>query len=116
MRDLAQEKCVPCENDIPAMKDNEIEKHLTEIPKWEVIRVEGIPHLKRTFEFKNFAKALEFTNTIGELAEQQGHHPVITLTWGRATIEWWTHNIEGLHKNDFIMAAKTSEVYAEFNA
>jgi len=114
MADLAQEKCVPCESDIPPMKENEIENHLREVPNWEVVKVDGVPHLNRKFEFKNFAEAIDFTNTIGELAEQQGHHPVIELTWGRVTIEWWTHNIEGLHKNDFIMAAKTSEAYADF--
>jgi len=116
MTDLAQEKCVPCESDIPPMKNDEIEKHHTEVPNWKVVKVNDVPHLKRTFEFKNFADALEFTNSIGDLAEQQGHHPLIELTWGRVTVEWWTHNIEGLHKNDFIMASKTSEAYAEFKA
>lgn len=114
MRDLTQEKCESCESDISPMNNSEIEEHLKEVPNWKVVKVDSIPHLKRTFEFKNFAKALEFTNLIGELAEQQGHHPLIELTWGRVTIDWWTHNIEGLHMNDFIMAAKSSQAFDEF--
>ena len=109
--DLTKMKCVPCESDIPAMKDAEIQSMLDQVPGWEVMRVDGIPRLKRAFQFKNFAQALAFTNTVGEIAEAQGHHPVIELTWGRVTVEWWTHNIKGLHQNDFIMAAKTSEAY-----
>ncbi len=113
MTKLTQEKCVPCESDIPPMTQDEIEEFKQEIPEWEVVNVDGVPHLKRTFDFDNFAEALAFTNEVGEIAEEQGHHPVIELTWGRVTVEWWTHNINGLHKNDFIMAAKTSQVYQE---
>jgi len=114
MTDLTQEKCVPCESDIPPMTEDEIREIKKEVPEWEVIKVDDIPHLKRSFEFDDFAEALEFTNIIGEIAEEQGHHPVIELTWGRVTIEWWTHNINGLHNNDFVMAAKSSEAYQEF--
>jgi 4a-hydroxytetrahydrobiopterin dehydratase len=111
MTKLTQEKCVPCESDIPPITEDEIEKYLKDVPKWKVVEKDGIPHLKRSFKFDDFAEALAFTNKVGEIAEEEGHHPVIELTWGRVTIEWWTHNIEGLHKNDFIMAAKTSEIY-----
>ncbi len=111
MTDLTKEKCVPCESDVPPMKDEEINAFKKEVPEWQVVEVDGIPRLKRTFEFKNFAEALDFTNAVGEIAEEQGHHPLIELTWGRVTVEWWTHNIDGLHKNDFIMAAKTSDIY-----
>ena len=114
MTDLTKEKCVPCESDIPPMKENEIQEMKKEVPKWEVIKADGISHLKRSFKFDDFEEALEFTNIIGEIAEEQGHHPVIELTWGRVTIEWWTHNINGLHKNDFVMAAKSSKAYREF--
>ena len=115
MTDLTKEQCVPCESDIPPMTKDEIQEMKKEVPEWEVIKVEDIPHLKRNFKFDDFAEALEFTNIIGEIAEEQGHHPVIELTWGRVTIEWWTHNINGLHNNDFVMAAKSSEAYREFN-
>lgn len=113
MTDLTMKKCVPCESDIPPMVEDEIEEYQQEVPEWDVVEVDGIPHLKRKFKFKNFAQALDFTNKIGEIAEEQGHHPVIELTWGRVTVEWWTHNINGLHENDFIMAAKSSEIYSE---
>jgi 4a-hydroxytetrahydrobiopterin dehydratase len=111
MTELSQQKCIPCESDIPPMIDEEIEKFKKEVPDWRVVEVDGIPHLKRSFDFDDFAEALEFTNVVGEIAEKEGHHPVIELTWGRVTVEWWTHNIQGLHKNDFIMAARTSKAY-----
>ena len=114
MADLTKEKCVPCESDIPTLTMEEIEKLHKDVPEWEVTDVEGVKHLKRDFSFENFKEALNFTNKVGEAAEEQGHHPVIELTWGRATVQWWTHNIGGLHKNDFIMAAKTSKIYQDF--
>ncbi len=111
MTELKNKKCVPCESDIPAMTEDEIKEIKKEVPEWDVVQVDGVDHLKRTFKFDDFAEALDFTNQVGEAAEEEGHHPVIELTWGRATVEWWTHNIEGLHQNDFIMAAKTSKIY-----
>ena len=111
MKELAHEKFIPHESDTSPLTDSEINELLQELPEWQVMTVEGISHLKRRFDFKNFATALAFTNVVGELAEQQGHHPLITLTWGKVTVEWWTHDIQGLHKNDFIMAAKTSQAY-----
>jgi len=110
MTTLAQQKCIPCESEIPPLSDDEISELKQELPHWQVVEVEGVPRLKRRFDFKNFAKALEFTNAVGEIAEDEGHHPLITLTWGEVTVEWWTHNIKGLHNNDFIMAAKTDEL------
>lgn len=113
MTKLSQEKCVPCESDIPPMKKDEIAEFLKDVPEWKLVKKDGVKHLKRTFKFKDFAEALAFTNKVGEIAEEEGHHPVIKLTWGRVTVEWWTHNINGLHKNDFIMAAKTSEIFRD---
>jgi 4a-hydroxytetrahydrobiopterin dehydratase len=111
MTELTQQKCVPCESDIPPMSEDEIEDMKEEVPLWQVIKEDGVPHLKRTFKFDNFAEALAFTNSIGEIAEEEGHHPLIVLEWGKVQVEWWTHNIKGLHKNDFIMAAKSSQAY-----
>jgi len=111
MTQLAQEKFIPVKSGTSSMSETEIARLNSEIPDWKKIEVDGVPRLKRVFEFKNFVDALEFTNAVGEIAEEQGHHPVITLTWGKATVEWWTHDIKGLHKNDFIMAAKTDELY-----
>ncbi len=67
--------------------------------------------LRRLFHFDTFAQALEFTTKVGELAEEEGHHPALLTEWGRATVMWWTHKIKGLHRNDFIMAAKTDALY-----
>lgn len=111
MPELAQEKCIPCESDVPPLSQNEIQSLLEDVPEWQLVEIDDTPRLKRNFEFKNFITALEFTNAVGEIAEEEGHHPVIELTWGKASVQWWTHNIEGLHKNDFIMAAKTDELY-----
>lgn len=111
MTELKKMKCVPCESDIPPMDEDEIEEYQQKVPEWAVVLVDGIPHLIREFKFKNFAEALAFTDAVGAAAEEEGHHPVIELTWGRATVQWWTHNIKGLHQNDFIMAAKTNDIY-----
>ncbi|MCB2202859.1 4a-hydroxytetrahydrobiopterin dehydratase [bacterium] len=111
MTDLKNMKCVPCESDVPPMTEEEIEEYQENVPEWAVVDVDGVPHLIREFSFKNFAEALAFTDSVGAAAEEEGHHPVIELTWGRATVQWWTHNIEGLHQNDFIMAAKTDEIF-----
>jgi 4a-hydroxytetrahydrobiopterin dehydratase len=73
---------------------------------------EGIKRLERTFKFKNFVQALAFTNKVGELAEAEGHHPAILTEWGKVTVTWWTHKIRGLHRNDFVMAAKTDRLYS----
>jgi 4a-hydroxytetrahydrobiopterin dehydratase len=70
-----------------------------------------VKRLERTFRFRDFAAALGFTNRVGEIAEAEGHHPIITLSWGRVTVTWYTHDINGLHDNDFIMAAKTDELH-----
>ena len=72
---------------------------------------DGILRLQRVFKFKNYSQALEFTNKIAAIAEQEDHHPLIVLEWGRVTVQWWTHVVKGLHKNDFIMAAKTDELF-----
>lgn len=111
MADLKDKKCVPCEGDVSPMTEEEIEEYQEKVPEWAVLDVEGVPHLIREFKFKDFAEALAFTDAVGDVAEEEGHHPVIELTWGRATVQWWTHNIEGLHQNDFIMAAKTNDIF-----
>jgi 4a-hydroxytetrahydrobiopterin dehydratase len=82
-----------------------------QVPDWEVVEVEGILRLQRVFKHKNFAQALSFTNKVGELAEAEDHHPALLTEWGKVTVTWWTHKIKGLHRNDFIMAAKTDELY-----
>jgi 4a-hydroxytetrahydrobiopterin dehydratase len=109
---LESEKCVPCRGGIPTLSDEEIDLFYNQLKKqWLVVEKDGIKRLEKSFKFKDFAQALAFTNKVGELAEKQGHHPDILTEWGNVTVSWWTHKIKGLHKNDFIMAAKTDAVY-----
>ena len=111
MTSLAQFQCVPCRGGEPTLTDEEIARLRPDAPDWAVIEREGILRLERVFKFKNFVQALEFTNRVGELAEEQGHHPAVLTEWGKVTVTWWTHKIKGLHRNDFIMAAKTDKLY-----
>ncbi len=107
---LINMKCVACRGDEPQATEAEIAAWKPEVPDWEIVERDGINRLERTFRFKNFAEALAFVNRVGALAEAEDHHPLIAFTWGRVTVTWWTHKIKGLHRNDFIMAAKTDQV------
>ena len=111
MTDLAQFQCIPCRGGEPTLTDEEIARLKPGAPDWVVVEIEGIQRLERLFKFKNFMQALEFTNRVGELAEGQAHHPAILTEWGKVKVTWWTHKIKGLHRNDFIMAAKTDLLY-----
>jgi 4a-hydroxytetrahydrobiopterin dehydratase len=104
---LIDQRCVACRADSPRVTPEEITELKPQIADWLLVERDGIARLERTFRFKNFAEALAFTNRVGALAEQEGHHPAILTEWGRVTVTWWTHKIRGLHRNDFIMAAKT---------
>lgn len=84
---------------------------LAQIPAWSLVERDGVTRLERVFTFPDFREALGFTNAIGAIAEQQGHHPALTTEWGRVTVAWWTHAIDGLHRNDFVMAARTDAAY-----
>jgi 4a-hydroxytetrahydrobiopterin dehydratase len=111
MDDLKQGHCVPCEGGVPQASEGEIAEYMTRLPGWKVIEVDGEKRLTREFMFNDFAHALAFTNRVGALAEQEGHHPALLTEWGKVTVAWWTHAIKGLHRNDFIMAAKTDEAF-----
>ncbi len=110
MSDLHQMKCVACRAGEPTVTDEEVKTFLPQIPDWQIKEVDGIKRLERVFKFKNFTQALEFTNKVGAIAEEENHHPLITTEYGRTTVNWWTHKIGGLHKNDFIMAARTDRL------
>lgn len=110
MYTLTQMKCTACHRGEPTVTDAEIAEFHSQVPEWQVVEHDGIKRLERVFKFDNFAQALSFTNRIGELAEAEGHHPALLTEWGRVTVQWWTHKIRGLHRNDFIMAAKTDEL------
>ena len=113
MTDLHQIKCVACRAGEPTVTDSEIDILHPQIPEWQVKEVDGIKRLERVFKLKNFAQALEFTNMVGAIAEEENHHPLIITEYGKVTINWWTHKIGGLHKNDFIMAGKTDKIHAQ---
>lgn len=108
MPDLASKTCVPCRGGVPPLKGQELANLRQQVPKWQVINEH---HLTREFKFPDFRGALEFVNRVGELAEQQGHHPDILLGWGRSEITLWTHKIDGLTESDFIMAAKIDQLH-----
>lgn len=108
---LTAERCVACRRDAPTVTDAEIAELHPNVPEWELVEVDAIKRLRRVFPFDDFAQALAFTDAVGAAAEEQGHHPTLLTEWGRTTVSWWTHKIKGLHRNDFIMAAKTDALY-----
>jgi 4a-hydroxytetrahydrobiopterin dehydratase len=111
MDTLTQMRCVACRRDAPTVTDAEIALFHPQVSGWEIVEHDRIKRLRRVFAFDDFAQALEFTTKLGKLAEDEGHHPALLTEWGRTTVTWWTHKIKGLHRNDFIMAAKTDELY-----
>jgi 4a-hydroxytetrahydrobiopterin dehydratase len=113
MTELSQLKCIACRGGDPMLTDNEIAELHLQTPEWQVFEVDGINRLQRVFKMKNFVAALDFANKIGEIAEDEDHHPMLIVEWGKVTVHWWTHVVKGLHKNDFIMAAKTDEIYSQ---
>ena len=114
MEKLSTQKCEACSKDAPAVTQEEIDQLKPQIPDWKIIEVGGELRLERTYNFSNFKSAIAFTNLVGDLAEEEGHHPTLLTEYGKVTVTWWTHAISSLHKNDFIMAAKTDEIAAEF--
>jgi 4a-hydroxytetrahydrobiopterin dehydratase len=110
MENLVGQKCVACRRDAPQVTDAEIKMYQPEIPDWKMVERDGEKQLERMFKFKSFDDALAFTNRVGKLAQEEDHHPKLITEWGQVTVTWWTHKIKGLHRNDFIMAAKTDKL------
>jgi 4a-hydroxytetrahydrobiopterin dehydratase len=104
---LTQERCVACRKDAPPVTEAEVAELHPQVADWELVELDGIKRLRRVFPARDFAEALAFTNEVGALADEEGHHPALLTEWGGTTVTWWTHKIKGLHRNDFIMAAKT---------
>ena len=113
MNNLSQMKCLPCRKGDPPLTDGEIANLHPQVPGWQVIEVDGIKRLQHVFKFNSYPEALDFTNKVASIAEEQDHHPLIILEWGRVTIQWWTHVVKGLHQNDFIMASKVDVINSE---
>ncbi len=115
IHELLMQGVVPCDKDTQPLSSQLITELQGYAPRWEVIEVAGMLRLRRVFEFRNFTEALLFTCKVGELAEQQGHHPRITTEWGKVTVEWWTHVVNGLHSNDFVMAIRVDDVASNWS-
>lgn len=112
--DLATRRCVPCQGGVPPLKGDALGALVRQLDgDWQVINDH---HIEKTYRFRNFREALAFTNAAGEIAEEQGHHPEITLTWGRVTVRVWTHKIDGLTESDFVLAAKVEQAFAKGQA
>jgi len=107
MAELASKTCVPCRGGVPPLAGKELENLGKEVPQWRVVNGH---HLMREFKFPDFKQALAFVNNVGDIAEEQGHHPDIFLTWGKAEVTTWTHKIDGLTESDFILAAKIDRI------
>jgi 4a-hydroxytetrahydrobiopterin dehydratase len=113
MTELSQQKCQPCQGGSSAITAEKIANLKAQIPDWELLEYEGIPRLQKLYKFPNFLKAIAFTNAVGEEAEKEGHHPALLTEWGKVTVSWWTHDVGGLHQNDFILAARTDNIYSQ---
>lgn len=107
MSDLASKNCVPCRGGVPPLKGEALAPLQEQVNGWTVVDEH---HITKTFKFPDFRKALEFVNGVGELAEQQGHHPDLYLAWGKVEVKIWTHKINGLTESDFILAAKIDQL------
>lgn len=107
---LSEISCEACRADAHKLSEVEINEQLKQISDWIVLEEEGIHKLRKSFKFKNFVAALDFTNIVGALAEKSGHHPDILTEWGKVTVTWWSHKIKGLHQLDFVLAFKTDQL------
>lgn len=105
--DLASRDCVPCRGGVPPLTPSEREPLLAQLEGWQVI--DG-HHLSKNYTFPNFVEALGFVNRVGKVAEENGHHPDVWLSWGKVRIDIWTHKIDGLTESDFVLAAKCGRV------
>lgn len=107
MTKLSEKKCTPCQGGIPPLEEKEISQHLARLNGWQVVEQH---HLLKIFLFPDFRSALAFVNQVAEIAEAENHHPNINFTWGKVEISIWTHKIDGLHENDFILASKIDTI------
>ena len=110
MGKLSDLAIVPPESGEGMLSAEQIAQLHSQVPTWKIVEREGVQQLERAFEFSDFAAALAFTNEVGRLAEELDHHPRITTEWGKVTVTWWTHKVGGLHRNDFVSAAKADEI------
>jgi 4a-hydroxytetrahydrobiopterin dehydratase len=107
MSELAAKTCVPCRGGVPPLEGEELSRLQKQVEGWDVVKGH---HLHKAYTFPDFKSALAFVNRVGDIAEEQGHHPDIILTWGKVEITIWTHKIDGLTESDFILAAKLDQL------
>lgn len=112
MTELTTEHCEPCEGGMPSMDIEEAKPLLEDVPGWQL---ENVPKLHRQYTFEDFVTAMEFVNEMADISEQEGHHPVFTVNWNTVDVTVWTHAVDGLTRNDFILAAKLDEAAANYN-
>lgn len=113
MGDLTKQECKACSADTPSAAPEKIKQLKSQIPDWDIVEKRGQLQLEKLYKFPDFRQAIAFTKAVGDLAESEGHHPVLLTEWGKVTVSWWTYAIAGLHENDFIMAAKTDKIRKE---
>ena len=111
MTKFSQKTCVACQPDADPASSAELSDFLAKNPNWALTNRDAVKRIERTYKFKNFQEALNFTNAVGEVAEQEGHHPSIQTEWGKVTVVWWSHKISNLHLNDLILAARCDRRY-----
>ena len=105
--ELKNAACEACGAGATPVSEQQAEEWMSQLPAWDIVIDQGVKKLRREFLFPDFVAALAFTNRVGDLAEQFDHHPALLTEWGKVTVSWWTHSLGGLHRNDFILAAKT---------
>lgn len=110
MSELADKQCVPCRGGVPPLKGAELDRLAAQVEGWRVVEEH---HIEKLFGFPDFKTALDFVNAVGGIAEHEGHHPDLALSWGRVGAKIWTHKIDGLTESDFVLAAKIDRAYAE---
>ena len=113
MNELAGMHCTAITATTQQLNNAEIGQFQAKLPGWEIYQKEGVPRLEKVFQLKDFDQAVNFTNQVAKIANQEDHHPAILTEWGKVTVTWWTHKIKGLHLNDFIMAAKTDQLVSQ---
>lgn len=109
--EIADEMCEVCQVGAPQLTEEEIAVLKADLPCWNFIEVDSVKQLRRVYSFSNYEKALAFVNAVAEISEKHNHHPSMLLEWGKVTVTWWTHKINGLHRTDAIMAAKSDRLF-----
>lgn len=113
MNELAQMHCSSIKANTPRLNKREISQLAEKLPGWRTFEKDGELREEKIFKFENFSEAMAFSNRVAQVANEEDHHPALLTEWGKVTVTWWTHKIEGLHQNDFIMAAKTDLLYGD---